>query len=55
MTQLYRVKTLAKKLDMGEATIWKMVKNKIFPEPIRLGGRFTAWRSEDVQGWIDKL
>ena len=55
MTQLYRVKTLAKKLDMGVSTIWKMVNEGNFPQPIKLGGRFTAWRSEDVQGWIDKL
>ena len=55
MSELYRVKTLSKKLDMGVSTIWKMVKNGNFPKPISLGERFTAWRSEDVQQWLDSL
>jgi len=55
MSELYRVKTLSKKLDMGVSTIWKMVKNGTFPKPVSLGERFTAWRSEDVQQWMDNL
>jgi prophage regulatory protein len=55
MSELFRVKTLSKKLDMGVSTIWKMVKNGHFPKPISLGERFTAWRSEDVQQWLDSL
>jgi|TARA_B110000902_G_C14278425_1_gene575785 prophage regulatory protein len=55
MSELYRVKTLSKKLDMGVSTIWKMVKSGNFPKPISLGERFTAWRSEDVQQWLDSL
>jgi len=54
-SELYRVKTLSQKLDMGVSTIWKKVKNGTFPKPVSLGERFTAWRSEDVQEWMDNL
>ena len=55
MSELYRVKTLSQKLDMGVSTIWKKVKNGTFPKPVSLGERFTRWRSEDVQEWMDNL
>ena len=55
MSELYRVKTLSKKLDMGVSTIWKKVKEGNFPKPVSLGDRFTAWRSEDIQLWLDNL
>jgi prophage regulatory protein len=55
MSELFRVKTLSKKLDMAESTIWKKVRSGTFPKPISLGERFTAWRSEDIQDWLDSL
>jgi predicted DNA-binding transcriptional regulator AlpA len=55
MSELYRVKTLSQKLDMGVSTIWKKVRSGTSPKPISLGERFTAWRSEDVQEWLDSL
>ena len=55
MTELYRIKTLSQKLDMGVSTIWKMVNEGNFPQPIKLGAKHTAWRSEDVQEWMDNL
>jgi prophage regulatory protein len=55
MSELYRIKTLSQKLDMGVSTIWKMVNEGNFPQPIKLGVKHTAWRSEDVQEWMDNL
>ena len=55
MSELFRVKTLSKKLDMAESTIWKKVRTDSFPKPISIGKKFTAWRSEDIQEWINSL
>ena len=55
MSELYRIKTLSQKLDMGVSTIWKMVNEGNFPQPIKLGVKHTAWRSEDDQEWMDNL
>jgi len=55
MSELFRVKTLSQKLDMGVSTIWKKVKNGTFPKPVSLGNRFTAWRSDDIREWLDNL
>ena len=55
MSELFRVKTLSQKLDMGVSTIWKKVRSGTFPKPISLGERFTAWRSKDISEWIDSL
>ncbi|WP_180168350.1 AlpA family transcriptional regulator [Acinetobacter sp. YH01003] len=39
-------------LPMGETTIWDKVRAGEFPQPVKLSGRITAWRIEDVQEWM---
>ena len=48
----YRVKDLSEILSMGQSTIWKMVRNKSFPEPVRITARMTVWSSESVMSWV---
>ena len=37
---------------MGQSTIWKMVRNKSFPEPVRITARMTVWSRESVMSWV---
>jgi predicted DNA-binding transcriptional regulator AlpA len=48
-----RVKDLSEILSMGQSTIWKMVRNKTFPEPQQITPRLTVWTREQVLDWCD--
>ncbi|MQW91943.1 AlpA family phage regulatory protein [Acinetobacter wanghuae] len=42
-------------LPLGESTIWDKVRQGSFPQPYRLSDRITAWKSEDIQNWLDAI
>lgn len=39
-------------LPFSAPTLWRMVKNKNFPAPIKLSERVTAWRVGTVRDWL---
>lgn len=39
-------------LPMSPATLWRMVREGAFPEPVRLSRGVTAWRADLVDAWI---
>jgi predicted DNA-binding transcriptional regulator AlpA len=39
-------------LGFSAATLWRMVRSKRFPTPVKLGPNTTAWRVEDVRSWM---
>lgn len=39
-------------LPVSRVTLWRMVRDKTFPAPIKLSAGLTAWRVEDVRDWI---
>ena len=38
--------------DCSRSHIWSLCKKHQFPEPIRLGSRFTRWRASEVRLWL---
>lgn len=38
----------------SESTLWREVKRGSFPQPIRISARRVAWRSSDVEEWIER-
>ena len=40
-------------LPFSAPTLWRKVKNKTFPAPVRFSQRITAWRVADVRAWIN--
>lgn len=42
-------------LPFSSATLWRKVKNREFPAPVKLGERITAWRVEDIRAWLDQV
>lgn len=40
-------------IPMSRSKWWEGVKNKIYPSPISLGPRTTAWRSDDLIALIE--
>lgn len=41
-------------LPFSHSTLWRRVRAKTFPEPVRISGRITAWRVEDIRAWIEQ-
>ena len=42
-------------IPVSRSTWWAGVKSKRFPQPVKLGPRFTAWRVEDIRALIERL
>lgn len=42
-------------VPVSDATLWRMVKAKKFPQPVKLGPNITAWRAEDVRAWAQGI
>jgi prophage regulatory protein len=53
VTTLLRLPQVKEVTGLGTTSIWKLVKERDFPPPICLTGRARAWRSDEVQSWID--
>lgn len=52
-TEYLTAATLAKRYDVGPATIWRWSANQKhpFPQPIKLGPNCTRWRIEDIEAF----
>lgn len=40
-------------VPFSAATLWRKVSEKTFPKPHKLSARITAWKTTDVQEWLD--
>jgi prophage regulatory protein len=49
-----REKELLKHVPLSHTTLWRQVKAGLFPKPIKLTERATAWRWGDVVAWLDE-
>ncbi|MCR4414122.1 MAG: AlpA family phage regulatory protein [Thermoguttaceae bacterium] len=49
---LIDTKQAAQLLHVSTRTLFKMYKQKLMPEPIRLGGRFVRWSLEELREWV---
>lgn len=41
-------------LPFSHSTLWRRVRARTFPAPVRISGRITAWRAEDIHVWIEQ-
>lgn len=39
-------------VPISKSTLWRQVRARSFPSPVKLSARVTAWRAEDVRRWI---
>lgn len=39
-------------VPFSSATLWRKVKDRSFPAPVKLSSRVTAWRVEDIRAWM---
>ena len=52
---LERMNEVTKRTGLARATIYRRMGEGTFPQPVKLGTRAIAWRSSDVDAWIESL
>lgn len=51
-TGFVRQKLLLRFVPFSRATLWRRVRDRSFPAPIKISAGVTAWRVEEVRRWI---
>lgn len=49
---LARVAQLSSVIGISESQIWALAAKGLFPKPVKLSRRCTAWRRADVERWL---
>ncbi len=52
---LLRLKEVEERTGVKKSKIYADIKKGEFPSPVRLGPKSVAWRSDEIQEWIDNL
>jgi prophage regulatory protein len=45
----------ARGIRYSRAQLWRKVKDKTFPQPVRLGENKIAWLSTEIDAWIEAI
>ena len=48
-----RMTTVVRITGLGRSTIYRLIAEKNFPRPVRLGRRAVAWRRADLDRWSE--
>jgi prophage regulatory protein len=40
-------------IPISKSTLWRRVRARTFPVPVKLSERITVWNAEEVRMWID--
>ena len=49
-----RRRDVEERVGLARSTIYDLMSKGLFPRPIRLSARAVAWRSSDIQRWLDE-
>ncbi len=51
--ELVRAREVCRRMKFGRTTLWSLCKAGEFPKPIKTGRNSIAWRSDELQEWIE--
>ena len=51
--KLLRLRQVCALTGLGRSTIYRLIGESAFPEPIRLSARAVAWRVVDLHAWLE--
>jgi prophage regulatory protein len=51
--RLLRLPDVLRRVGLSRSMVYQLAADGRFPAPVRLTSRTSAWRSDDVQAWID--
>lgn len=49
-----RMTMVVRMTGLGRSTIYRLIAEKKFPGPVRLGDRAVAWRQSDIDRWSEE-
>jgi len=52
---LMRLPSVEAKTGLSKSEIYRRIREKSFPQPLKLGARAVAWSSAEVDAWIQSL
>ena len=55
LDRILRQREVSEMIGFSRGHLWRMVAQKRFPKPFKLGRRAVGWKQSQVQGWIDNL
>ena len=55
MTRMLRLPEVVKMTGFSQTTLWRREKDGQFPRRRRLGINIVAWRSDEIEAWIEAL
>lgn len=50
--RLLRLEVVMNFTGLSKSSIYSFIKNGLFPNPIKIGKRAVAWRSDELQDWL---
>ena len=50
--RMLRIADVVRRVGLGRSTVWRMVQEKTFPSPRRLGPRAVAWIESEIANWV---
>ncbi len=53
MPVFLRMPTVMRMTGLGRSTIYRLIAERRFPSPVRLGSRAVAWRRADLDEWSE--
>lgn len=51
--RLIRMRELPEITGLSRTELYRRIKSGTFPQPIRIGAQSVAWRSSDINRWLD--
>ena len=51
--RLLPIAAVVEKAGISRPYIWKLIRQGGFPRPLHLGKRARAWRSDEIDAWIE--
>ena len=51
--RLLPIAAVVEKAGISRPYIWKLIGQGAFPKPLHLGKRARAWRSDEIDAWIE--
>lgn len=53
--RMLRLPEVIELTGLSQTTIWRREKDGVFPQRRRLGANLVAWRSDEIEEWIEEL
>ena len=50
--RVLRLPDVLARVSLSKSTLWRLINDGEFPEPIRLGPRATGWIEDEIDEWI---